>query len=266
MKFVNENLLRSALTNLPIPDIHYFDTIGSTNDAALKWADEGAPDGALVVSNTQSAGRGRLNRRWITNPDAALAFSLILHPPERQLAIPALYSPLGALAVKETLISKYGLVAKIKWPNDVLINRKKAAGILVETIWLGSHLQVIVLGIGVNVTLEAIPTSNQLRFPATNIEQETGLKIDRISLLVSILQEIWHWRYLTCTQEFIHSWEDSLAFLHERVIISNPITDEPPLKGILMGVDRDGNLRLQTRDGVEHKIAVGEVNLRPAGD
>ena len=122
--------LQSILTGLPLGGLRYFDSIGSTNDEALAWARAGAPDYSLVVADTQTAGRGRLQRRWVTNPGAALAFSLVLWPaPQERQCLPR-FSPLGAVAVRQALAVVFGLPAEIKWPNDVLLGRCKVAGVL----------------------------------------------------------------------------------------------------------------------------------------
>ncbi|MEN4100610.1 MAG: biotin--[acetyl-CoA-carboxylase] ligase, partial [Anaerolineaceae bacterium] len=118
------------LAGLPVSELRYFDSIGSTNDEALRWAEQGAPDAALVVADTQTAGRGRMDRRWVTRPGVALAFSLALRPTPVEASALGLFSPLGALAVAAALRENYGLLAEVKWPNDVLLERRKCCGIL----------------------------------------------------------------------------------------------------------------------------------------
>src|SRR5512142_3320319 len=133
--------LRSHLSGLPVAHIRCFDTVGSTNDEALAWAAAGAQDGCLVVADQQTLGRGRLNRRWITRPGAALAFSLIFQPGPEEIERMGFFSPLGALAISQALEEKLGLSPEIKWPNDVLLMGRKTAGILVEAAWMGTRLQ-----------------------------------------------------------------------------------------------------------------------------
>ena len=135
------NSLTSLLSELPVPQIRYFETIGSTNDEALAWIQAGSQDGCLVIADQQTQGRGRLNRRWITHPGAALAFSLILQPTAGEIDRLEFFSPLGALAICQAMEELYGLNPQIKWPNDVLLQGRKIAGILVETAWLGDRLQ-----------------------------------------------------------------------------------------------------------------------------
>ena len=164
---MNSKSLQTALQNLPLGGLIYFEHVGSTNDIALKWADEGGRDFSLVIANEQTAGRGRNGRSWQTPPDSALALSLLLLPNNRETKNISLFTGLGALALVTTLEKNYTLKAEIKWPNDILVHGKKLAGILVETSWIGEEIQGIVLGMGVNIHSSAIPTKANLHFPAT---------------------------------------------------------------------------------------------------
>src|SRR5688572_12632522 len=132
---MDEKTLRKTLSDLPLREFRYFAQTGSTNDVALAWASDGAPDLALIYADEQTTGRGRMGRKWFTPPGAALACSLILRPKGRESENIGLFSGLGALALVRAL-KKHGLSAQIKWPNDVLINGRKTAGILVETVWM----------------------------------------------------------------------------------------------------------------------------------
>lgn len=153
--------LKQALKDLPLGAIRYYDTIGSTNREAINWVEKDAPDLAIVIADEQTEGYGRKGRKWYTAKGDALAISLVLRPlfSEGSAAGPkskdssqiASLTALGALAVTETLRGDYNLDAKIKWPNDVLVNGYKLAGILAEAVWLGEILAAAVIGIGVNV-------------------------------------------------------------------------------------------------------------------
>ncbi|MFN2194988.1 MAG: biotin--[acetyl-CoA-carboxylase] ligase, partial [Anaerolineales bacterium] len=169
---MDQNELAARLASLPIPEIRYFPTVGSTNDLAAEWAARGAPEFSLVVADEQTAGRGRAGRQWHTPPGAALAFSLVLRPQDQpNLDIPRL-TALGSLAVCTALIDDYALPAQIKWPNDVLVNGKKLCGVLVEAAWQAGSIKYAVLGTGVNVAAAAVPQGVSLAFPATDIESE----------------------------------------------------------------------------------------------
>ncbi|MCJ7623299.1 MAG: biotin--[acetyl-CoA-carboxylase] ligase [Anaerolineaceae bacterium] len=166
---MDEKILRTGLINLNIPEIRYFPTIGSTNDEALDWVEAGAGDGSIVIADHQSAGRGRMNRSWITRAGTSLAVSVILRPKHEELHKITLFSPLAAVGLCQTLDEMFGLKAMIKWPNDVLLDNKKVAGILVEGYWVAGTLQGVVIGIGVNITAKAVPWNIKLLYPATSI-------------------------------------------------------------------------------------------------
>jgi BirA family biotin operon repressor/biotin-[acetyl-CoA-carboxylase] ligase len=252
--------LKDALANLPMADVRFFETIGSTNTYCLAWAGEGAADLSLAVADYQTAGRGRADRKWVTNPGAALAFSLILHPTGDEPEKLPFFSPLGAVAIRSTLEKLYGLPGEIKWPNDILVSRKKLAGILVENVWEGQTLRAIVIGIGINISQAAIPPVAELLFPATCVEAESGRSIDRWQLLAGVLDQMISWRGRLGSEEFFKEWSTHLAFQGERVCISGNLKAD--LTGRLAGIDATGELLIETDDGCRHKVSVGDVHLR----
>lgn len=257
---MNIDSLQNNLAGLPIPEIRYFDSIGSTNDEALAWIAAGAGDGCLVIADQQTRGRGRFQRRWITRAGAALAFSLILRPTVGEMARVGFFSPLGAVSLSQALEEQLGLHPLIKWPNDVLLERKKAAGILVEAAWLGDQLQGMVIGIGLNITPEAVPPAAELLFPATSVETAAGQPVDREALLKAILQAIFTWRAALTTEAFHQAWEARLAFRGEWVRIED--SGQPPVTGQVMGIDPGGNLLLRNQAGETTAVAVGDLHLR----
>jgi len=259
-----EESLRTKLADLPIPEIHFFETIGSTNDEALAWSETGAADGCLVVADTQTKGRGRLDRQWITRPGAGLAFSLILRPKPEESSHLFLFSPLGGLALCQALTKGWGLTAQIKWPNDVLLDRQKVAGILVELSWSGEIPQSIILGIGVNVAPEAVPAPAEVMFPATSVEQAYGRPVDRFDLLHDLLEALFEWRINLTSARFFKAWEDCLAFRGDWVRVDQ--SGQAPITGQILGIKENGNLRLLTMTGQEINVNAGDVHLRPAED
>jgi len=265
---MDEYTLQKTLSDLPLGGVRFFNRTGSTNDMALAWAAADAPDLALVYAEEQTAGRGRGSHSWFTPPNAALAFSLVLRPlPGRQKSIP-LFSALGAVAVGEVLVAQ-GLHPEIKWPNDVLLSRRKVCGVLAESIWTRDKVDTIILGIGVNIKPESVPPADQLNFSATCLEAEALLQnprnmsgtFDRLVLLRQILQDILHWRGLLETDIFIHVWESLLAFRGEQVEIRRE--GQGVSLGELDGLERDGSLRLFSPQGDIFTIQFGEVHLSP---
>ena len=258
---MDQTSLQAALADLPLGGLRYFDSVGSTNDAALTWAADGASDSSVVVADAQTAGRGRAGRKWATPARAALAFSLILRPRPEEAAAPNLVTGLGAVALVDALAG-LGLPAQIKWPNDVLVNGKKVAGILVETTWRGDQIEAMVLGIGVNVLSASAPTQ-LISFPATTIETELGRAPDRLDFLVGVLGALLLRRARLADGELWAAWNQSLAYRGETVRV---LRDEAILlEGRLEGLAPDGSLRLQTgkRDNFV-TVHFGEIHLRPA--
>lgn len=257
---MNRTKIETAFKSLPLGEIRYFDTVGSTNDEALAWATQSAQDLSLVIADEQTLGRGRKDRKWFTPPGSALALSLILRPTSIERAHPSRATGLLALSLTESLLD-LELTPKIKWPNDVLLGGRKAAGILVESSWMGEQLEALILGLGVNVLGASIPPPDRLLFPATSLETELGYPIDRIELLKDILSKVLAWRPRLGTHAFLDAWEGNLAFRGEQVQVEGG--GEEPVTGKLLGLEPDAGLRLLTEHGKTMTVHFGEVHLRP---
>lgn len=248
-----------SIQKFPISKIRYFDSIGSTNDEALAWADQGAPDLSIVIADEQTAGRGRLDRKWFTPKGSALAFSLILRPADN--AHLSRTVGLAALSIADAC-AKFGLSPQVKWPNDVLLNGKKIAGILIETIWTGDKITALVIGMGVNILKQSLPPAEQLKFPATSLETELGHPVEREQFLQEILSRLVSRRPEIDTDAFLTDWENYLAYKGQPVQIIN--SGNETLSGKLLGLQADGSLRLQDELGNQLTVHVGDVSLRPA--
>ena len=257
---MNKNELKKTLSKLPLGDMRYFDSIGSTNNEALAWATSDAKDLSLVIADEQTAGRGRLDRKWLTPKGTALAVSLILRPTAEEKPYLTRTVGLAALAVADALRTR-GLVAQIKWPNDVLLNGRKVAGILIESVWSGEEVDCLVIGIGINILKGAVPSAELLQFPATSLEESLGPDVQREEILHDILAGMIALRPHINTDSFIASWEKALAFRGEPVQIEegngNLIT------GKLLGLESDGSLRLSDEQGNSITVRFGDVRLRP---
>ena len=240
-------------------DFYYHESIGSTNAEAIQLAESGAPHGTLVLADAQTAGKGRAGRRWITNPGTALAFSLILRPSNLGIDQWLILFGLGALSVAEAL-SEIGLQPEIKWPNDVLIDGKKVAGILVNSNWTGESVNYSVLGIGLNVSPEAIPDDAELDFPATSIGEALGRSINRTDLLIAILKKLKVLFQQVNSSDLSNAWQDRLAYLNQEVVVKKA---DGTVTGRLIGLTANGELKLIEKSGNETVIGYGDVSLRP---
>ncbi len=254
--------LSAALAELPLGGLRFFETIGSTNDEALAWAAEGARDFSIVAADEQTAGRGRSGRKWYTPGGSALALSVILRPTPVERTLPGRITGLGALALMDCC-GKLGLTPQIKWPNDVLIQGRKVAGILVESGWAGNALDASVLGIGVNVKPTAVPPEHELTFPATSLEAELGHPLVLVNLLRELVTALLAWRARIGSPDFISAWEDALAFRGQSVLIGRD--GEPQLSGTLLGLEADGSLRLMANE-MPTIVHFGEIHMRPSDD
>ncbi len=259
---MDEGELQAALAGLPLGGLRFYASTGSTNDEALAWAAEGARDLSVVVADAQTAGRGRAGRKWHTPPTVALALSVVLRPLSVERLLPGRVAGLAALALVQCC-KGLGLEPQIKWPNDILLGGRKVAGILVESAWAGNSLDAAVIGIGVNVAAAAVPTADQLSFPATSLEQELGRTLNRAGLIREILAALQSWRERIGGREFIEAWEEALAFKGQQVAVG--LDGEPPLNGTLLGLEPDGSLRLSSEE-MPTIVHFGEIHLRPRDD
>ena len=273
---MDQRAIEHSLANLPIYTVRYYESIGSTNDIAAQWVEQGAPDLALVIADEQTAGRGRDGQRWHTPPGSGLAFSLVLYTQNGDSIALQQLTALGALAVQRVLKQRYLLPAQIKWPNDVLINGCKAAGILAEMHWLGDQPICSILGIGINIAPRSI---NQLShgaekasLPAICIQEAFGGPVDRLEVLQNVLYELLIWRPRLGSTDFIHAWEDALAFRDEWVYISEDGLDYSTSRagyhtGVkerqILGLAENGALVLRSPSGKITKLADGHLHIRP---
>lgn len=257
---MNQHELKKSLSKLKLGDVRYFESIGSTNDEALAWAAAAAPDLSLVIANEQTAGRGRLGRKWFTPKGTALAFSLILRPTAKEQPHLTRAVGLAALAVTESLRIR-GLAAQIKWPNDVLINGRKMCGVLAESVWSGEEVDCVVLGVGVNVLMESVPPAEDLQFPATSLEEELGQPPDRVEALSEILDAFLSLRPRLTSDEFVALWQSLLAFQGKEVQVETSAAQT--IAGRISGLDLDGSLRLLNEHGEVMTVRFGDVRLRP---
>ena len=248
--------LREALTAVPLPAWRFYPEVDSTNDAARRWAAEGAPEGCLVLAERQTRGRGREGRRWWSAPGASLTFTLVARPLPPEQAVLARFTAWGAVALAEMLREDYGLPAAVKWPNDVLLRGRKVAGVLAEAVWEGARPQAVVVGIGINLAPEALSGANP-DFPPTTVAAVLGAPPPRWDFLARLLRRMGHWRYRLASAAFVHAWEDLLAYRGQAVRVG-------AVEGVLLGLDAEGGLRVRLSDGRVHVQRALRGHLRPS--
>lgn len=242
-------------------DIRVFEETNSTNDIAEKLARDGVKEGVVVFAESQTRGRGRLGRKWISPPRKGLWFSVLLRPDLRPQAATQL-TVVAATALLRAIREQTGLIPEIKWPNDILIGGRKVAGVLTELSAELDHVKHLILGIGVDVNLTASEFPAELRKLATSLKIEAGHHIQRANLAAAILREldrdyerIRDHRF----QEIADEWEQHCATLGRRVSIQ---IGERVLQGHAEALDEDGALLLRTQHGRLERIIGGDVTLQ----
>ena len=265
------SLLSKALTsqrspNNPMtlrqPTILRFDSIDSTNLEAIRQARAGAPEGLCIIAREQTAGRGRLDRRWHSAKDAGLYFSIVLRP-ALEMNLWPLLPLMSALAVSDALMKSCGLSTDIKWPNDILANDRKLCGILVETVETETGPAAIV-GIGINLTSEGVP--EDLRSTATSVEEIANRRPDTEEVVTRLLEAIAR-RYEVLqiaggAEHTLREWCANSSFAFERQVRVSLGGDS--FTGITRGLESDGALRVETAYGKIKIVRAGDVTaLRP---
>jgi BirA family biotin operon repressor/biotin-[acetyl-CoA-carboxylase] ligase len=260
---LNTEKLENALQGLPLGRICFFEETDSTNEQGLKMAAQGADELTLLVAERQTAGRGRLGRKWVTAPGASLAFSLILKPSQAEISHLSLFSLLGGLAVCLAIEDYAQITAQVKWPNDVLLNGMKTAGILAESCWQGEQLAGVVLGIGINLQPGSAPPAGEVLYPATCLQDHTPVTVERLPFLRAVLAQLIALRQQIMGENFIQEYTRRLAFVNQPVMLSSGQGDS--CSGVVLGVQADGQLRLRLAGGTEASFPIGELRLRPEG-
>lgn len=238
--------------------------VGSTMAEAAQWASEGAPHGALVVAEHQTAGRGRHGRRWTDAPGSSLMLSIVLRPDSLSPALPSgrlgLVSLAAGLAVCEAVEAVAPeLAPTLKWPNDVMLGAAKLAGVLPEVTWTAGTATVV-LGIGINVEQERFPPALGER--ATSLRLATGRDHDRLSLLDPLLASLGGHLDRAAREPavLLRVLEARMGRLGAAVRVAFPGLDRAPFEGTAVGLADDGALRVRT-DGGEALVHAGEVTL-----
>jgi BirA family biotin operon repressor/biotin-[acetyl-CoA-carboxylase] ligase len=241
-------------------DIRVFQETSSTNDVAEKLARDGAPEGVVVFAESQTRGRGRLGRRWVSPARRGLWFSVLLRPDLRPQAATQL-TVAAATALARAIRAQTGLTPGIKWPNDILLRGRKVAGVLTELSAELDHIRYVILGLGVNLNQTASEFPPELRKTATSLRIETGRERNRAELAAAILRELDADYARVCRGQFADlavEWAEQCATLGRRVGLR---VGERVVQGRAESLDDDGALLLRTEHGRLERIIGGDVTL-----
>ncbi|NLC77578.1 MAG: biotin--[acetyl-CoA-carboxylase] ligase [Clostridia bacterium] len=236
-------------------------TVGSTNDLAKAAADQGAPEGALVVAECQEQGKGRLGRQWFSPQGGGIYASVVLRPPLKPEQAPG-FTLLAAVALAEAVQKVAGLTPGIKWPNDVLLAGKKFCGILTEMKAEMDRIYYLVIGTGINVNTDPQSFPESLRDTATSIKTEGGKAVSRIELLAVYLKNMETLYKVYLEQGLppvIEKWKTWNVTLGQAVSLTS---GGEVFQGRAVDIAGNGGLVVVGNDGEERIFQSGEVTLR----
>ena len=237
-----------------------YESLPSTNNEVARLAAQGAAEGLAVVADEQTAGRGRLQRKWVSPRGAGLYFSLLLRPRIPQERWP-LITFMAALAVNDALWEACQLQTDIKWPNDLLASERKICGILAEVIDTEAG-RAVVLGIGINLTKEAFP--EELARVAISVAEAGGRRIDRETVLAALVQALASWYELihevNGPDRILAAWVSHSSYSEGKSVSVN--NGENTLNGVTRGLESDGALRVETAAGEIVVVRAGDVSVR----
>lgn len=262
-ELIQPELLKKRLAqSLFSSQIYYQASIDSTNAGAKALAGQGAPEGALVITEEQTAGRGRRGKSWVSPPGANLLFSVLLRPAmegDRVFVLTMVLALAGLKGVKTVT----GVKAMIKWPNDLYVGTKKLAGILTEFSVRGKQVDWAVPGMGINVNWHPdVPEGGGA--PATSLLEETGHRVSRNDLLFEILTgfEPLYRDVLQGNMEGLYKeWNQNCLVLGKAVVVES---ERERIEGRALRIDECGALIIEEAKGVQRRILTGDVSLRLA--
>ncbi len=260
LTFLKPSLIRSQLaTEIIGKRIIYLRSVDSTNACALEMAARGIPEGTVVVAEQQTRGKGRLGRQWHSPPGKGIYLSIVLRP-RIKVEFLTHFSIISALAVAETVEGLSPLTPDIKWPNDVLLQNKKVAGVLVELGSENDSVSYLIVGIGINLFQKEDDFPDELRDKATSILIEGGKVSCREEVVVKLLQNFDHWYKVLLTSgvtPILERWKDySHRWIGKEVKV---VTPEGEFFGISEGVGDDGRFLVRKGDGELKEVWAADI-------
>jgi len=243
-------------------DIRLYQAVTSTNGVLKELVKEGVPEGTVVVADEQTAGQGRLRKTWFSPPGANVYASVLFRPAIPLREVPG-FSFITSLAVADA-IALEGLGPAIKWPNDVLVGRKKVAGSLVECASAGRKVDYVILGVGVNVNVTPAALRAALgdaAHAAGSLAEAAGREIDRNVFTANLLSQLDRWAGVFAAQgaaPVLDAWRDRDILTGRRVQVRD---EGESYDGRVLGVDREGYLVLRDPRGVRRRVLTGEIRI-----
>jgi BirA family biotin operon repressor/biotin-[acetyl-CoA-carboxylase] ligase len=241
-------------------EIHWAPAVPSTMDVAADAARAGVAEGYVVVADTQTAGRGRRGRSWESPPGAGLYLSVVLRPPLNDTRTLALLTLTVGVAVRRAIQHATGLAAELKWPNDLVVSRRKLAGILAEGLDITTDAQSVIVGMGINVRRAVM--SDEVSARATSLEEELGRDVSRACLLEAVLVDAasaYDGLKRGGADDILREWTRASPSAVGATVEWD--SSEGTRRGLTSGVDRDGALLVRVNDSTE-RVVGGVVRWR----
>jgi BirA family biotin operon repressor/biotin-[acetyl-CoA-carboxylase] ligase len=237
------------------------DEVDSTNDAALAAGQAGEPEGLAILADRQASGRGRLGRRWTSVAGLGIYTSILLRPdvPPRQAPLLTL---MAGLATAEAIGGVASTTAALKWPNDVLCDGRKVAGILTETATVGQQIRHVVVGIGINVHHRLADFPVEVQTTATSIELVAGRGVKRGEVAAALYNAMDRWYAVFRTQgtgAIVQQARRRTATLGRPVTV---LADQDWWRGIALDLDTDGALLVRDETGAVRRVLAADVSIR----
>ena len=258
---LNEAEIRAVLTSRWLgQNVKFFEEIDSTNNEVRRMAEQGAPEGTLVVAENQTAGKGRRGRRWDSPKGSGIWHSFLLRPefaPEHA----SMLTLLAAMAVQNSVKEVTGLDGLIKWPNDIVVNGRKICGILTEMSTEIDYINHVVIGAGINVNQDTF--SDDIKATASSLKLELGKSVKRSELIAAVMKS-----FEKCYEIFIETEDLSgLQELYNSMLVNRDqevkvLEPGNEYKAHAIGINQTGELIVRTPDGKEKEIYAGEVSVR----
>jgi BirA family transcriptional regulator, biotin operon repressor / biotin---[acetyl-CoA-carboxylase] ligase len=261
-KLLPEEVLHGLNTSILRGPVYHFDTTRSTNDAAKLLGVQGAAEGTIVVAETQTAGRGRLGRSWVSSPGVGIYASLLLRPPLPPNELPQITLS-TAVSLVRALTRAVGVTPGIKWPNDLILKGKKLGGILTEMETESDQIRYLVVGLGLNVNTPEFPP--ELDGLATSLRLAEGRNFPRLTILKAWLEEFedLYLRFLARGfSDILEEWKEHSVTLGKYVAVRQ---GPRQVEGLAMEVTPEGALVLETARGEEVKVTSGEITVESVG-
>ncbi|WP_286228987.1 biotin--[acetyl-CoA-carboxylase] ligase [Neobacillus mesonae] len=241
-------------------NIHYEESVESTQKIAHKLASQGVPEGTVVIAEEQRSGKGRMNRNWHSPKYTGIWMSLILKPNIPLTKAPQL-TLLTAVAVVQAMEEITGLTPGIKWPNDILIDGKKVTGILTELQAEADRIHSIIIGVGINVNQKLEDFPLELQDKASSLSIQKGEQISRAELIRTIFKHFEKLYSLYLNQGFMPIkilWE-GYAVSIGRILKARTLTEV--IEGKALGITDEGVLKIEDQSGVIHHVYSADIEL-----